>query len=63
MFWNHSSFDGVRARDAVFAHAPAASWQTPQIVAPLLRDRDAVRVAGLLAAALPGAGYSPPSGY
>ena len=34
-----------------------------QIVAPFLRDRDAVRVAGLLAAAMPGAGYSPPPGY
>ncbi len=33
-----------------------------QIVAPYLRDRDAVRVAGLLAAAMPGAGYSPPPG-
>jgi amidase len=34
-----------------------------QVVAPYLHDRTAVRVAGLIADAVEGAGYQPPPGF
>jgi amidase len=34
-----------------------------QVVAPYLRDRDAIRAAGLIAEAVDGAGYQTPPGF